>query len=126
VKRKAPLKRTPPKWQRGEAAPLKRTMKRSTPLRTRGNARTRAGQVRLEAAKAEVRGRSGGWCEASTPACPPDRHRATQAHHRLPRSQGGKHDPDNLLDVCTPAHDWIHANPAASYDAGWLAHRGAS
>lgn len=107
-------------------------MKRSTPLRRsgpwrpRGNAKTRKGQARLAAAKAEVRGRSGGWCEANTPACPLDRHPAFQAHHILPRSQGGQHDPENLLDVCHLAHDWIHGNPDESRARGLLASRRAS
>jgi len=100
-------------------------MKRSR-IRPGGNAKTRAGQKRLIAARAEVWGRSGGWCEAMTPACPFERHLAHQAHHVLPRSQGGQHDPENLLAVCSPAHDWIHAHPARSYEAGWLRHREAS
>jgi hypothetical protein len=103
---------------------MKRTrLRRRTPLRTRGNARTRAGQQRLDQAKAEVRGRSGGWCEAHTPACPPERHVAHHAHHVLPRSAGGQHDADNLLHVCGAGHEWIHQHPHASYQAGWLRRR---
>lgn len=100
-------------------------MKR-TPLRTRGNAKTRAGQKRLAAAKAEVYGRANGFCEATTPACPEGRHVGYHAHHLLPRSQGGPHDADNLLLVCGPAHVWIHTHPADSYEQGWLRHRSAS
>jgi hypothetical protein len=118
--KRTPLKRTPPKWQADGDKPRKPL--RRTQISTRGHAKTRAGQVRLALAKAEVRGRSGGACEANTPACPPDRHPADHAHHVQPRSAGGLHDADNLLDVCNAGHRWIHANPAASYDAGWLRH----
>jgi hypothetical protein len=120
------FKRTPPKWQAEGAAPLKRSKPmRRTAISTRGNAKTRAGQVRLDAAKAEVRGRSEGWCEVATPACPDERHRGVHVHHVLPRSAGGQHDADNLLNVCAPAHEWIHGNPSASYEQGWLRRRGA-
>jgi len=94
-----------------------------TQLKRRNAARTRAGALRLEAAQAEAWGRSSGWCEASTPACPSGRHVAHQFHHRLMRSHGGQHDADNLLHVCSPAHDYIHLHPAESYEAGWLLHR---
>src|SRR5690606_34677777 len=96
---------------------------RRTPLTSKGNAKTREGQRRLAAAKAEVRGRSGGWCEASSPVCPPHRHPAVHAHHVTPRSQGGKHEAGNLLDVCAPAHLWIHEHPAAASALGLLGRR---
>jgi hypothetical protein len=67
-----------------------------------------------------VRGRSGGACEASTPACPAGRHRAEHVHHLAGRSN---HNPDNLLHVCHLAHQHIHANPAESYAAGWMRKR---
>lgn len=100
-------------------------MKRS-PLRRYNSAKTRAGYRRLVAARAEVVGRSGGWCEADTPACPEGRHTGHHAHHVLPRSQGGQHEADNLLFVCSLAHLWIHAHPQESYRSGWLLHRSAS
>lgn len=38
-------------------------------------------------------------------------------HHIRLRSQGGSHDPDNLVTLCGGpgagnAHDWVHNNPA--------------
>lgn len=49
---------------------------------------------------------------------------ADQRHHILRRSAGGTDDRDNTLDVCLPCHHHIHANPAASYEAGYLRKRG--
>lgn len=49
--------------------------------------------------------------------------RATNAHHRKNRSQGGGDELSNLLDVCgsgtTGCHGWITENPATSYLNGW-------
>lgn len=33
-------------------------------------------------------------------------------HHRRLRSQGGSHDPSNLVTLCDGAHRYVHANPA--------------
>ena len=48
-------------------------------------------------------------------------------HHRTLRSQAPKdavHRVENLLLLCgtgtTGCHGWVHANPAESYDNGWL------
>lgn len=68
-------------------------------------------------AREAVRDRSAGLCEAQTTACS---YLAAHVHHRLMRSQLGKDTPDNLLAVCRPCHDYIHAHPAESYAAGWL------
>jgi hypothetical protein len=48
---------------------------------------------------------------------------ATERHHKLRRSQGGSDDASNTADVCGVHHAWIHANPAESYEAGWLIRR---
>jgi len=61
--------------------------------------------------------RAAGVCEAFTPACT---RYATQCHHVLPRARGGKHEPANLLLVCLSCHEFIHAHPAISRQAGWL------
>jgi 5-methylcytosine-specific restriction endonuclease McrA len=58
-----------------------------------------------------------GRCEAGTPACTG---RVDHMHHRRLRSQGGTHDPANLLAVCQPCHDHIHHRPAEAYERGWL------
>ncbi len=45
-------------------------------------------------------------------------------HHRLLRSQGPRHTPDNLLTLCgsgtTGCHSWVHANPVDARKGGWL------
>jgi hypothetical protein len=68
-----------------------------------------------------VERRSGGKCEiAATPNCLT---RGGHLHHRLPRSAGGPHLEDNLLDTCLQCHQWVHGHPTASYEAGWLIRR---
>lgn len=64
-----------------------------------------------------VRARSRGLCEIDHPGCTG---RAVHLHHRRLRSQGGRHTVGNLLDVCPSGHRWIHANPAESYERGWM------
>lgn len=77
-------------------------------------------QTEFDAAKPLVRERSKGVCEAAvSPNCSA---RGTHVHHRRMRSQGGRNDLDNLLDVCLWCHSWIHANPAKSYEFGLLLH----
>ncbi len=94
---------------------------RSTLERTAMRPAPRAEPSELAAAKAQVRKRSGGMCEASTPACPVWPHEAVHVHHVVRRPHtGGVHDPAVMLDCCRPAHDHIHANPAESYERGWL------
>ena len=98
-------------------SPLKRGTKplvRRTPLRSRPE------PSHLRDAKQAVRERSGGQCEAGTPACTG---RAVHVHHVLPRSAGGKHSTANLLHCCRECHDFIHAHPALSYRLGWLKRR---
>lgn len=45
-------------------------------------------------------------------------------HHRKLRSRGGPDDPSNLVFLCgsgtTLCHGWVHANPAAATEAGWM------
>lgn len=66
--------------------------------------------------------RSGGQCEIPHPRCTG---RATEMHHKLMRSAGGKHTPENLLDLCTTGHRYIHAHPGWAYEQGYLTRRGA-
>lgn len=69
----------------------------------------------------EVAGRSGGWCEIDHPLCDG---RATQIHHVLRRSQGGRDELSNLPHLCTKGHAYVHANPSLSYASGWLKRSG--
>lgn len=73
----------------------------------------------LKRSKAEIRRRSGGYCEIIHVGCTGF---AQHAHHRRMRSQGGSDEPVNLLDVCTVGHDYIHANPKLAHQRGWLLH----
>lgn len=91
-------------------------MKRSAP-KPRKSARLAAYESEFREARVEVRKRSLGRCEASTEACTVT---AVHVHHRKLRSHGGSNDPSNLLDLCTPCHEWIHAHPAVSYERGWM------
>jgi hypothetical protein len=68
----------------------------------------------------KVHARSGGRCEIAHPGCTG---KATQIHHRLMRSQGGRHAVTNLLDLCAVGHRYVHDNPALSYERGWLLRR---
>lgn len=47
-------------------------------------------------------------------------------HHALMKSQGGQDTLDDLIAVCRSHHDYIHANPAISYELGLLRHRQAN
>lgn len=64
-----------------------------------------------------VEARSGGKCEAQTPACSGP---ATHHHHRLMRSQGGQGTESNDLHCCGPCHTYIHRHATESYERGWL------
>lgn len=61
--------------------------------------------------------RSGYVCEACSAA------RAVLLHHRKLRSQGGLHEPSNLLHICNECHARIHAGGAESYERGLLVYR---
>ena len=110
------MKRTP--LQRRKA--LKRTPfpKRTKPMRrtpaSRSQTRKTGNGIPTDVSDA-VRARSGGICE--WPSCPDW---ATEMHHLLMRSQGGPHTEENLRDLCGAHHGMIHANPADSYESGWL------
>jgi hypothetical protein len=41
-------------------------------------------------------------------------------HHRVRRSQGGRDDSSNLITLCSACHNWVHANPYAAREGGWL------
>lgn len=41
-------------------------------------------------------------------------------HHVLPRSRGGKHNPENLLSLCSRHHEWAHGHPADAKPLGLI------
>jgi hypothetical protein len=103
--KRSPLKRTTP-------LRAKTTLKRSGPIKTR-----RRKEEGLAEARKVVFSRSSGRCEARWEVCTGV---AQHAHHRLRRSQGGQHTPENLLAVCARCHTAIHDNPARAFDLGHL------
>lgn len=60
-----------------------------------------------------LRARSGGVCEIC------QREPATDAHHRVNRSQGGRWEITNLLHLCRREHQHVTVNPAVAYERGW-------
>lgn len=53
---------------------------------------------------------------------------ATDCHHRKVKGMGGTSDNErnfglaNLISLCRDCHNHVHANPAESYEKGWLVH----
>jgi len=93
-------------------------MKRS-PIRRRSSRESK--RLRLyEQARAVVYERSGGSCEAKTPWC---LGACQQVHHRKGRDGDLIDNTELLLGVCSMCHDYIHGNPAISYERGWLIKR---
>ncbi len=43
---------------------------------------------------------------------------ATEVHHRVNRSQGGKWTPANCLHLCHPCHHWCTVHPEESREQG--------
>jgi 5-methylcytosine-specific restriction protein A len=71
-----------------------------------------------------VHARSGGRCEG----CRGEP--ATEMHHRLPRGQGGSHDPRkglpcNALHLGPKCHRWAETNHPQVYELGWKIRHGA-
>lgn len=100
---------------------MKRTpLKRRTPLR-----KSRPDPAWIAAREAAL-DRDGRW-----PAC--HRYRipdhecwgGLEVHHIVRRSQGGTHDLDNLVTLCTAGHRWVHEHPAEATLLGLL-RRGAA
>ena len=46
--------------------------------------------------------------------------RAEHLHHRKLRSQGGEHTAENLIQICSGCHYWLHNNTGVAYEHGWL------
>lgn len=64
-----------------------------------------------------LKARSGGICEAH------GNHPATDASHRVARSQGGEWAVHNLLHLCHEAHMWCHSYPLQARALGWMLQR---
>ena len=93
-------------------------MKR-TPIKTRSKKETQR-LNRYNKARAVVFERANGYCEARTNDC---RGKMDQVHHRKGRDGDLIDDLDLLLGVCWSCHNHIHANPARSYERGWMIRR---
>ncbi len=89
-------------------------MKRSAILKRKKWLHAKPGQgVPLDVLLA-LRTRCNGVCEVC------GERPAEHPHHKLRRSQGGKHTLDNLLCVDAICHRQIHDNPAWAYDQGYM------
>ena len=94
-----------------EGAGVKRTQ-----MKRRRSSRVDAFARELQKITPALVARAGGRCELADESCDGPFHR----HHRKLRGQGGDNQIDNLLLVCDHHHRFIHANPALSYEAGYL------
>lgn len=110
IERRKPLPRP--------SKPLKRTELRrsSKPLKRTAIKSSSSKSMR----KARPNDRLATWCEASTPACDG---RAQHRHHKRGRVGPDVDEREHTLDVCLRCHEYIHAHPAESYEAGWLERR---
>lgn len=101
---------------------MKRTpLRRITPLR-RGDPLGRRNPLKKRVSKrAEPDRPMADWCEARIQVSCTGR--AGHRHHKLRRSQGGTDDSTNTVDLCWSCHEFIHANPAWSYEQGYLMRR---
>lgn len=98
------------------SSPLRRTPLAARPAEPTRRSKATKPDVPASVRRA-VRERSGGICEA----CGTDR--AEHVHHRKLRSQGGRHEPANLLHVSHACHAEIHATPKRAYGLGLLVRR---
>ena len=104
---------------------MKRTpLKPGKPPRKVSVKRAKQNRERTKVIKEILRYRS--HCEAGPKIVAADRRhfcRVTpdDVHEPLTRARGGSiTDPDNMVLVCRPCHDWIHNNPALAKEVGLL------
>lgn len=108
------------------SGPLKRTstMKRSTALSPMSKKRRKENAARRKVIAQVLETRKA--CEAGFVVRRVDaRHRCaghpSDIHEPLTRARGGSiTDPANMVVVCRPCHDWIHAHPSLATSVGLL------
>jgi hypothetical protein len=75
----------------------------------------------LQAASKWKKGRN---CECSyTGVCSYAAHGAEDVHHKRGRRGGNLMNESTWMAVCRTAHRWIHDNPKAATERGWLESR---
>jgi len=112
MKRSGPIARKTPLVNK---KPIKRTPSAAKPASNRSKI--------PKSVREAVERRSGGKCEAAVVvAC---RRKGGHLHHKLMRSQGGKHAEANLIDVCLICHHYIHHHTGWAYENGYLIRSGA-
>lgn len=84
--------------------------------RTKLNGRGKRGHAKAKALR-ELREDAYATTDGRCPICGAI---AEHLHHKLPASQGGKDEIENLLPVCGICHRQIHENPEWSYSRGYL------
>jgi hypothetical protein len=123
------IKRDPDKiaaWLRKPRRAIARTALRRGPGR-----KAKRERPALDAFRAELRRRSGGYCEALfmldgteivLGCASPWPHEGHHAHHLFPEDHDrGVHDPERGLFVCAKVHHWIHdVDPARAHELGLL------
>ena len=71
--------------------------------------------------RARVLARDNHTCQASVRGFDHVCFGGLHVHHRLPRGRGGRDTLDNLISVCTSAHDKLHnVDRAGAYACGLL------
>lgn len=105
--------------ERRQSAPLERKKPLASKAGPKASSKPRKRPSR-PAVTAEEKGcrqtvadRSEGMCEmCGKPG-------ALEKAHRIARSQGGRWDASNVLDLCHDCHHGNHAEPQIAYDHGW-------
>lgn len=101
------------------------TMKRSGPLKRAAIKRRRNKNEIPQASRDAVALRSRDRCEYTGDG----KHNmrctriGTDLHH-IEKRRGRNHEPDNLLNLCRIHHGFIHAEPAWSYEYGYMVRMG--
>jgi 5-methylcytosine-specific restriction endonuclease McrA len=78
----------------------------------------------LDALRPALMARCHEWCETEMWVHSGPWRGRLEPHHKLRRSQGGQNTMENVIMVCRPCHQWIHAHPCQAYELGLLVMRG--